>query len=1212
VVLRATWPGVLLLVGLIVTALIAAHTETLEFAAEERDFAIACGEMQAKILERLKTCEGILRAGAAFHSRSGPVTREEWQRFVALQQIDVFHPGIQGVGYARVFPRGELDRHLAEIRAEGFPMYHVRPAGEREVYSAIIFLEPFTNRNLRAFGYDMLSEPVRREAMLRARDQNAPALSGKVVLVQETGKDVQAGTLMYMPVFRPDRPTASPEERRAALIGWVYSPYRMADLMQGILAGRNFAADRRVHLAVFDGEKEIPAALLYASQAGEAGSAAPGSTQRRVQIVSAGRPWTLRFTRTSPPASPGVGNKVGLVVFSGTSSSLFLSWLLFSLLHTRSRARELAERLTTQLRESEERFRAIADYTVGWEAWFDRTGKLRWVNPGVERITGYSPAEALELPDFAGRMIAAEDRAAFAAVLAGAAEGDQGDNREFRCIRKDGTKYWLSVSWQPIFDRHGHALGLRFSGRDITELKRAETKLHRANWVVDQSSTSITITDANGIIEYVNSEFTKSTGYAREEAIGRNPRFLSSGLTPRSLYEDLWRTLLSGQNWHGEFQNRKKSGEIFWETAAISPLRDTEGHVTHFVCIKQDVTERKRLQLALTESLANFRTFFESITDMIFVGRPDGTVIYANQAVTQTLGYGQDELTAMHLLDVHPRDRRREAEDIFGAMFRGERASCPLPLVTKDGQLVPVDTRVWFGQWNGENCLFGVSKNLSAEQEAKQRFERLFRNNPCLMALSSLPDQRFYDVNDTFLQVLGLRAEEVIGKTAAELDLFPEAERHAAVAQQLLREGRVGNIELLVRRRDGTLLAGLFGGEVIRSHGKQFFLTVMNDISALKRMEAALKESNERLFLAAQAGGVGIWEYRVAERRLDWDDQMLRLHGITRAQFCGTTEAWQKGMVAEDRAKTDAAMLEALQGRKNFDTEFRVAWPDGSVRSIRAIAVVQRDAAGRPVRMIGTSWDISAQKRREAETAALLEKERQVSEMKTRFISVTSHEFRTPMTAAVASAELLTNHFDRLEAGKRRQLLDRIALSLGRLTGMLDEVLVLNRLEERRVEPVFTVVDLHRQLADLIEEARSGDRDAHRFELIAPAGSVMLQTDTNCLHHIMSNLLSNAGRYSPPGTVITVRLETTEEQVVVQVEDQGIGIPSADQLRVFEPFERGSNVGTIKGTGLGLNIVKRMTELLGGTVSIAPGGHRGARFHLILPRRGAVNPPPSP
>ncbi|MCX6911510.1 MAG: CHASE domain-containing protein, partial [Verrucomicrobia bacterium] len=141
------------------------------------------------------------------------------------------------------------------IRREGFPNYQVKPAGDRETYSAIIYLEPFTNRNLRAFGYDMLSESVRRAALERARDQNTAALTGKVILVQETGQEVQAGTLMYLPVYRHGLPIETLEQRRAALQGWVYSPYRMTDLMRGTLGGWDVKEKhRQLRLQIYDGE----------------------------------------------------------------------------------------------------------------------------------------------------------------------------------------------------------------------------------------------------------------------------------------------------------------------------------------------------------------------------------------------------------------------------------------------------------------------------------------------------------------------------------------------------------------------------------------------------------------------------------------------------------------------------------------------------------------------------------------------------------------------------------------------------------------------------------------------------------------------------------------------------------------------------------------------------------------------------------------------
>jgi signal transduction histidine kinase len=174
--------------------------------------------------------------------------------------------------------------------------------------------------------------------------------------------------------------------------------------------------------------------------------------------------------------------------------------------------------------------------------------------------------------------------------------------------------------------------------------------------------------------------------------------------------------------------------------------------------------------------------------------------------------------------------------------------------------------------------------------------------------------------------------------------------------------------------------------------------------------------------------------------------------------------------------------------------------------------------------------------------------------------------------------------------------------SLLRMTTMLDEILLVNRLEEKRIVVQLTPVDLGLFLHDLIEEIRLGDRHAHRFDLRAPSNAVRMVADPSLFHHIFSNILSNAVRYSPAGTLITVRLEADERRVQVAVEDQGIGILPSDRERIFEPFERGSNVGQISGTGLGLNIVKRMAEMLDGTIAVDDAEGGGTRFTLVFPR----------
>jgi CHASE1-domain containing sensor protein len=200
------------------------------------DFDFACSEINLRIGARIDAHAQILRSAVALFNASEDVTREQWHAFTSQQNVEQHLPGIQGLGFSKVIPRERLAQHTQEIRSQGFPDYNVKPAGDREFYTSIVYIEPFTNRNLRAFGYDMFTEPVRRMAMERARDQDTAALSGKVILVQEIDKNVQAGSLMYVPVYRKGMPTETIAQRRDAIQGWVYSPYRMSDNGVGLPA----------------------------------------------------------------------------------------------------------------------------------------------------------------------------------------------------------------------------------------------------------------------------------------------------------------------------------------------------------------------------------------------------------------------------------------------------------------------------------------------------------------------------------------------------------------------------------------------------------------------------------------------------------------------------------------------------------------------------------------------------------------------------------------------------------------------------------------------------------------------------------------------------------------------------------------------------------------------------------------------------------------
>jgi PAS domain S-box-containing protein len=247
----------------------------------------------------------------------------------------------------------------------------------------------------------------------------------------------------------------------------------------------------------------------------------------------------------------------------------------------------------------------------------------------------------------------------------------------------------------------------------------------------------------------------------------------------------------------------------------------------------------------LASSEENFRTFFEVVDDILLVGSLDGKIIYANRAITRKLGYSPGDLRSMPLLALHPPEFLAEAEEIYAAMWRGERDSCPLPLRAADGRIVPVETRVWFGRWNDEDCVYGICKDLTVEQEALQRLDRVFQLNPSPMAVSTIPGRAFTDVNDAWLRTVGYDRSEVIGRTSDELDLFVDPEQQRRVGDQLAATGRVKDVDLRIRRRDGRFVDGLFSGEIITTQGRQFFLTVMLDQTERKRaLEAAAREAD--------------------------------------------------------------------------------------------------------------------------------------------------------------------------------------------------------------------------------------------------------------------------------------------------------------------------------------------------------------------------------
>lgn len=326
----------------------------------------------------------ILRGAAALFDASANVTREDWQRYTEKLQASQLIAGIQGIGFSKLIQPDELQAHTAEIREQGFPDYRVTPELEREIYTSIVYLEPFNERNQRAFGFDMYSEPVRRAAMDQAQDTGNAALSGKVMLVQETDEDIQSGALMYVPVYQQGSALSTINDRRNALIGWSYSPYRMRDLMQGILGDWENIDGKAVGIAIYDGLSNASEQLLYSNHILDA---APISQIITKTLTFNGHHWTLVFQHLGP--YPNVNYNVACsTLISGILFSLMMLLLFKSLTKTRLRAEKIAARLTEEVRNREA---ALIESEFRWRFAIEGFGDGLWDWNVANKTLFYSP-----------------------------------------------------------------------------------------------------------------------------------------------------------------------------------------------------------------------------------------------------------------------------------------------------------------------------------------------------------------------------------------------------------------------------------------------------------------------------------------------------------------------------------------------------------------------------------------------------------------------------------------------------------------------------------------------------------------------------------------------------------------------------------------------------------------------------------------------------
>lgn len=422
--------------------------------------------LEENVKERLEIYSNVLYGGRGLFDASEEVTRDEWKAYIDGVNIQKNYPGVQGIGYAAVLKPNEVSVFENKIRSEGFPDFKVFPEGQREVYTSIQFLEPFDFRNQRAFGYDMFSEATRRAAMEYARDNDTAAITGKVLLLPETQEDIQAGFLMYLPVYSENNEP----------IGYVYSPFRMRDFMQATL----FNSSLDVDLEIFDGTEINDDTEMFDADEGIY-SRDPGYTPRfeKNDVIGLyGHTWTFRYI-TSPDFGLGEfqENYPQLVLRVGVVLSFLLAVATYGLASSRARAVKLAEEITRDLKEQKDKDEAILTGIGEGLTATDEKGNIILANPAFTQILGWGEnevigkkmSEIIPMEDENGSRVQESDRPLSKVLNTG--KSINTSNKIY--LRKDGTKVPVEITVTPII-REGKVNGIIEIFRDIAKEKEVD------------------------------------------------------------------------------------------------------------------------------------------------------------------------------------------------------------------------------------------------------------------------------------------------------------------------------------------------------------------------------------------------------------------------------------------------------------------------------------------------------------------------------------------------------------------------------------------------------------------------------------------------------------------------------------------------------------------------------------------------------------------
>lgn len=853
----------------------------------------------------------------------------------------------------------------------------------------------------------------------------------------------------------------------------------------------------------------------------------------------------------------------------------------------------------------------------------DKAGSITFVNDNFLEITGYTREEVMGKNH---RIINSNlhPAAFWAKMWKTVSEGNIWRN-EVRNKAKDGSFYWVDATIIPFFDENGDIKEYFSIRSDITKRKKAEEELEynkfllgRANevakigyWRYDVAGNTISWNDlALDILGFEKSQKGSVESYmnivhpedhaAVQEAIGRSLQGL--GVC------DIDHRIVMGD------------GSTRWVHVEGNDLRDDSGNVTGLFGIVQDVTERKNSEQVLREYNERYEIVSRATNDAIWDWDIVRDVEIWNHGLESIFGYKERKIgnpKAWWMGKIHP-DDFSEIDRSIDASFRHKdhNWSASYRYRCVDGTYKSVFDRAYIiYDGNRPVRMIGAVQDVTQQKLALEEIGKLsmVASKTSNSVLILTPEGNIEWVNEAFVQLTGYTLPEVAGKTPRSFLSGEETdpETLARIVSEL-RQNRPISEELIVYSKTGRRYwIRLTSNPVFDDDLKPVhFVSLMSDITDSKEYESRITAVAQELTNLIENANVpifGLDQHRCVDK---WNTVAATVFGYSSDEAMGLH--WTSLLASDIHEAVRPIIDRAYQGSPTGTYELPFMASDRRRLVMLASVSPRRDISNRITGLMIVAQDLTelinyrnglqqivSERTRELHIA--LQKEKHLVELKNNFISVASHEFRTPLTTISITNSLLRKYRDRLSPEEIDKKLDGIEKQVRHMTHMLDDVLTIGKAEAGKLAVHWVPIGIREFIDHVVDDVYQSSKHTHLIHVDYYVSIDELNTDEKLMRNILTNLLTNAIKFSPDREKVELSVRSEDLRLIISVRDFGLGIPESEVATLFQPFQRSSNVMSIQGTGLGLSIVKSAVELLGGEISVKSKLHEGSEFTVILP-----------